>query len=114
MSQEIIKVDIPATVQYTKALFCKVTPPQKFMSIEFKLAGDDEPFRIGKIIGRECPEIAAFMFRPSRTKDSAERFAPLKAGDKVKVIVKCYAKGDKESQTFEGLMKEEIQVVEVQ
>ena len=105
---------IPDKVEYTKALFCPVDPPCEFMDISFTKEGEDKPFRVGQIIQRRCPEIAAFMFRPNRLNvATGARDPPLQAGDKIKVVITLYKSGDANERTLSDPYQSEEKIVEV-
>ena len=104
MSEEI-SIVIPDRVEYTKGLFCPVSPPQSYMSISFTEEGQTEPFREGFIKGRKCPEIAAFMFKP--------RSKPFEAGSKITVNIKCYESYDKVAELFGNVITEQTGIVQI-
>ena len=105
---------IPNKVEYTKALFCLVEPPHDFMDVSFTKEGEDAPFRVGKLISRRCPEIAAFMFRPGKLNTSTrQRDKPLQKGDKIKVKVTLYKKGDPNKRTLTEPFESKEEIVEV-
>lgn len=105
---------IPPKVEYTKGLHCPVDPPCEFMDISFTKEGETKPFRVGKIIQRRCPEIAAFMFRPNRLNSATgSREPPLQAGDKINVVVTLYKSGDADKRTLSEPYQSEEKIVEV-
>ena len=105
---------IPPNCKHTEALRAQVDPPHAFMSISMTFPGESGPFREGKLIGRRCPEIAAFLFRPGilDTK-TRKRAAPLQKKDKIKIKVTLYKKGDPTKKTLSEPFQTEEAVVEV-
>lgn len=105
---------IPDKVKYTKGLFCQVDPPHDNMDMSFTIEGEKEPFRVGKLISRRCPEIAVFMFRPAKLNTTTkQRNKPLKAGDKIKVKITLYKKGDPNKRTLSEPFETKEAIVEV-
>ena len=105
---------IPAKCGYTKPLCCPVDPPHEFMSVEMTLAGEDAPFRTGLIVGRRCPTIDAFLFRPGAlNKTSRQRDKPLKKGDIIQIKVTLFKKGDVGKRTLSEPFQSETADVEV-
>lgn len=112
MTEHIIL--IPDKVEYTKALFCPIDPPHDNMDITFTKEGEDAPFRTGKIVSRRCPEIASFMFRPAKLNTSTrQRDKPLEKGDKIKVKITLYEKGDPSERTLSRPFDSKEATVEV-
>ena len=101
-------------MEYTKGLFCQVDPPHDNMDITFTIEGEKEPFRVGKIISRRCPEIASFMFRPAKLNISTkQRDKPLQKGDKIKVKVTLYKKGNPNTRKLTEPIEHKEAIVEV-
>jgi hypothetical protein len=87
------QIVIPTEVEHTKILSCIVEPPYDKMTIDLCEVGSTEPFLRGGIAGRRCPSIDAFIKRPQKLNmKTKQRDPPLKAGDKIDVIVTLYNK----------------------
>lgn len=84
---------IPKECKHAEAIHCPVEPPHDKMTIEFSNVGDKTPFATGYIAGRRCPEIAGYVFRPTKLNlETRQRDHLLKPGDKVQVSVKFWGK----------------------
>ena len=113
MSNEEIEIEIPKKVEYTKALFCPVEPPQANMSIEFAAEGEDKPFRIGFIKSRRIAEIAGYVFRPRRNQFTRKIDKPLEPPCKITTTIRIYKDYDAQSDKYGPEIAKKSQVVEV-
>lgn len=76
--------------------------------------GEKKPFGEGKVFDKRFPEIAAFLFRPNLIdKETKERAKPLKKGDKIKVKIVLYKKGDSSKRILSEPFQTEEAEVEV-
>lgn len=101
MDKEKFVIVIPDRCKYTGLLQCLVDPPHDFMSITMTTKGEDEPFREGKVIGRRCPEISGYLFRPMKVDIKKKSRVPaLVDGDKIVVKVTLYKEGEPNKRTL--------------
>ena len=106
------EIAIPETIERSKLLQCLVEPPHDWMEVSLTLEGDKEPFQVGKILSRRCPEISVFMFRPCKLNmTTRKRDVQLKDGDKVNVKVTLYETGDANKRTFKNKIQDAGQQV---
>lgn len=113
MSKEEIEIEIPKKVEYTKALFVPIEPPQANMSIEFAAEGENKPFRIGYIKSRRIPEIAGFVFRPRKNQFTRKIDKPLEPPCKITATIRIYKDYDAKSDKYGPEIFKKSQVVEV-
>lgn len=108
------EIAIPQSIKHTALLQCLVEPPHDWMEVSLTLEGEKEPFQVGKILSRRCPEISVFMFRPQKL-DMKKRIRPqpLKDGDIVNVKVTLYESGDANKRTFKNKIQDAEEKVKV-
>lgn len=84
---------IPKEVKHAEAIHCPIEPQHDKITIEFSNPGEKTPFATGYIAGRRVPEIAGYVFRPTKLNlETRQRDQHLKPGDKVEVSVKFWNK----------------------